>query len=136
MFKSYTDKATGMEVTQLCNGAWQDEDGVAHVKHGIKRAQNGVTVNAPKKAKSMINAAFKKTATFKRINAALKHDDALSAAILRFNEEDRYTEVMALTDAEIAELAAATAAHRAINTNDKSWHTMKDAIIARFGFRI
>jgi hypothetical protein len=129
---SYTD-ANGLEVIRTSNG-WTDEDGVARGPVAKTRAVKAPV--AKKSVKSPIKAPFKKTAIFKRINALIGHDDAMSAAILRFNEVERYDEVMALADADLIEFAAATAAHRAINTNDPKWHVVKNEIITRFGFRL
>lgn len=133
---SYRDARTGMMVSSIAGGAWIDEDGQEHYP-GAKKpvARRAKAPAAPKKAKSPINAAFKKTPTFKRINAVIGHDEKLSTAILRFNEVERYADVLTLTDADMLEFAEATAAHRAINTNDPEWHVVKERIIARFGFR-
>lgn len=134
--QTYRCATSGMMVTSIAGGAWIDEDGQERY-HGVKTvACPAKAQDVTKKAKSPIKAAFKKTATFKRINAVIGHDETLSAAILRFNEAERYADVLTLSDADLLEFAAATAAHRAINTNDSEWHVVKEQIIARFGFRL
>lgn len=133
---SYRDARTGMMVSSIAGGAWIDEDGQEHHPGAKPANRKAKAPEAPKKAKSLINAAFKKTAAFKRINAVIGHDETLAAAVLRFNEVERYADVLTLSDADMLEFAKATAAHRAINTNNPEWHVVKERIIAQFGFRL
>ena len=95
--ETYRD-ASGMMVSRIAGGAWIDEDGQEHAPRAKKAARPAKAPAAPKAAKSPIKAAFKKTPVFKRINAIIGHDETLSAAILRFNEIERYDEVMTLTN--------------------------------------
>lgn len=74
---------------------------------------------------------------FARIRSIIGDDAEKCAAIFRPHclDEAKYARIAGLSDKDLLDFAKATVAHSKINSNDAKWHTMKDEIVARFGFR-